>query len=86
MALNPQDFATLKTALNFACTMGRISPLDCDSILGQCDPARPEPSAPQTPEWPQNEGEQGVLHCAKCGRQQGDPANATCDMQPCHFE
>lgn len=26
-----------------------------------------------------------LTHCSKCGRVFGDPANATCDMQPCFF-
>lgn len=86
MALNQNEFQKLKAALNFACTMGRISADDCDAILTDADPSNqlaeqeelPAPAPVEEPAAP-------VAHCQRCGRAQGDPANATCDMQPCPF-
>lgn len=84
--MNQSDFQLAKTAMNFAAAAGRISVADCDRLLAEIDPAVIAEQGPaQTTTSTEQQPEQPALHCTRCGRQQGDPQNDTCDMAPCPF-
>lgn len=75
--LTNDDIALLQQALNVyesTSVSSAISPLAFDALRDKLV-AMIQPDVPTTP----------LTHCAKCGRAYGDPANATCDMQPCFF-
>jgi hypothetical protein len=71
--LTSQDVLDLSNALNAYVGAGSMAPSRRDEIVDKLIALIPsQPSGP-------------VIHCVRCGRQQGDPNNANCDMQPCTF-
>jgi hypothetical protein len=70
--LTSQDVNTIMNGLSALVQRGSITPSVMESITDKLAALiPPEPTQ--------------ILHCQKCGRMRGDPANADCDMQPCNF-
>lgn len=71
--LTASDIALLQRALDIATNNSTdFSEPVVDALQAKLAAMLPPPAAP-------------TLRCTRCGRQQGDPQNDTCDMAPCPF-